>query len=473
MAIYTYAANRRRDDFTSALRLDDGSTLLLGGNADIGADDFAQLDPIVVLLPGVVEISTADFPFRLEEPGIIQGESFEQRLAGVEGQLTTVESNSPSAGQKAALAGTNGTPGASNRYVTASDPALSGSGLPRTFRTVTTNDTATAGDFILADASGGAFTETLPPAPAVGALVTVKKTDASANAVAVAGTIEGNAAGYTITDQLTGATFEHVGANAWTIAAPAFIPSNGTNGTNGTPGTPGTNGTNGTDGILSSFQDEGVAVTARATLDIQGAGLSLTQNGSKLILASDVSQAYVDRVTRKAWRPTVVIAETWSVRGGSTLANTGALTSGQPTLVGGCILPAGVPVNNITFLCASTAVGAPTNQWFFLADVSRTVLAVTADDLTAAWAISATKTLALAATYIPSVDTPVYAGVVVAATTVPTLGGMGSPLNVANTLGLAPIFAGKSTTTGLTTPVAIGTVLGAIVAGNPPYAYIS
>ena len=97
MAIYTYAANRRRDDFTSALRLDDGSTLLLGGNADIGANDFAQLDPLVVLLPGVVEISTADFPFRLEEPGTIVGESYEQRLEqrlqDVEEQLLTVESD--------------------------------------------------------------------------------------------------------------------------------------------------------------------------------------------------------------------------------------------------------------------------------------------------------------------------------------------------------------------------------------------
>jgi hypothetical protein len=38
--------------------------------------------------------------------------------------------NDPSSDQKAALAGTNGTPSASNKYVTNSDPRLTGSGVP-------------------------------------------------------------------------------------------------------------------------------------------------------------------------------------------------------------------------------------------------------------------------------------------------------------------------------------------------------
>jgi hypothetical protein len=49
---------------------------------------------------------------------------------------------------------------------------------------------------VLADATGGAFTVTLPAAPVLGQLVWVKKTDASVNAVTVqpaAGTIDGAA----------------------------------------------------------------------------------------------------------------------------------------------------------------------------------------------------------------------------------------------------------------------------------------
>ena len=53
----------------------------------------------------------------------------------------------------------------------------------------TANYTAVDGDFILADTSGGAFTVTLPAA-SNGARVSVKKIDASTNAVTISGTID-------------------------------------------------------------------------------------------------------------------------------------------------------------------------------------------------------------------------------------------------------------------------------------------
>lgn len=59
----------------------------------------------------------------------------------------------------------------------------------------TTTYTAASGELVLADASGGAFTVTLP-AVASGATCTVKKTDSSINAVTVSpasGTIDGAA----------------------------------------------------------------------------------------------------------------------------------------------------------------------------------------------------------------------------------------------------------------------------------------
>jgi len=56
-------------------------------------------------------------------------------------------------------------------------------------RAITASGSALAGDFlILADATAGAVTVTLPPvASSLGALIVVKKTDASANAVTVDG----------------------------------------------------------------------------------------------------------------------------------------------------------------------------------------------------------------------------------------------------------------------------------------------
>lgn len=93
----------------------------------------------------------------------------------------------------------------------------SGSGLPSNVLTKTANFPAADGDFILADATGGAFTITLPTGANVGAAVIVKKIDASANAIAVAGTIDGDAGGVSIAVQNFGAIFEHVGSNAWKI----------------------------------------------------------------------------------------------------------------------------------------------------------------------------------------------------------------------------------------------------------------
>ena len=65
-------------------------------------------------------------------------------------------------------------------------------GFNGTTRTVTTTATASATDsVILADATGGAFTVNLPAASnRAGRVYTIKKTDASANAV----TVDGNAA---------------------------------------------------------------------------------------------------------------------------------------------------------------------------------------------------------------------------------------------------------------------------------------
>jgi hypothetical protein len=97
-----------------------------------------------------------------------------------------------------------------------------GAGLPSTIVTKTSAYTAASGDFVEADTSTVGFTVTLPSAPAVGALVAVKKISADTNTLTIApaagGTIDGDANATTVT-QWAGAVFEHKASNVWRIAA--------------------------------------------------------------------------------------------------------------------------------------------------------------------------------------------------------------------------------------------------------------
>jgi hypothetical protein len=138
------------------------------------------------------------------------------------------------------------------------------------------------------------------------------------------------------------------------------------------------------------------------------------------------------------------------------------LASGTMRITGGTssILPAGRTAHSIAVYCGGTALATGTHQWFCIIDqVTATVLAVTADDTSAAWLAQSEKTLVLASNYTPSVDTPVWIGVVVVAGTMPTLIGLehttlanASPIN-----NLAPVFGGTTGNTGLNAPVALGT----------------
>jgi len=84
--------------------------------------------------------------------------------------------------------------------------------------TVSSNYTASRGDVVLADASGGAITITLPP-PQANAIVNVKKIDSSTNPVTVDGggaNIDGQAS-VQITTQYESYTFISDGSSWWII----------------------------------------------------------------------------------------------------------------------------------------------------------------------------------------------------------------------------------------------------------------
>jgi len=93
-------------------------------------------------------------------------------------------------------------------------------GITANVVTKTAAYTAAVGDLVQANAATAGFTVTLPTNPILGALVSVKKIDATINTVTIApaagGTIDGDP-NATTTTRWAGAVFEHVGSNAWSI----------------------------------------------------------------------------------------------------------------------------------------------------------------------------------------------------------------------------------------------------------------
>lgn len=128
-------------------------------------------------------------------------------------------------------------------------------------------------------------------------------------------------------------------------------------------------------------------------------------------------------------------------------ANAAALTSGT-MLLNAIYLKAGTVVTNISFFSATTAAGTPTNQFFALYSIRLSLLARSTDATTAAWAANTLKTLAMASAYTVQVSGWYYVGIMVAATTVPTLKGLSASSSIL--AGFNVVLSGNSTT-GLTT----------------------
>ncbi len=142
-----------------------------------------------------------------------------------------------------------------------------------------------------------------------------------------------------------------------------------------------------------------------------------------------------------------------------TETNVAALTSGQLFLQA-IWLEAGMVVRWISFCSATTAGATLTNQLFGLFDSSRNQLAVTSNDTTTAWAANTVKTLLVTTPYTVTTSGLYYVGIMVAATTVPTLKGPAA-LTATQVHGAAPIINGNSSsglTTSLPNPAAAITV---------------
>lgn len=128
--------------------------------------------------------------------------------------------------------------------------------------------------------------------------------------------------------------------------------------------------------------------------------------------------------------------------------NTALLTTGRLSLESIAIRE-GELLTSISFWSATTAAGTPTNQLFGLYDNNLNLLRSSVNGTTAAWAANTRKTLDLTSTFTTTYSGLYYLGIMVTATTVPTMKGYtartGGQLNAA-----APSMGGTSNT-GLTT----------------------
>lgn len=136
-------------------------------------------------------------------------------------------------------------------------------------------------------------------------------------------------------------------------------------------------------------------------------------------------------------------------------------------------LPRAAVVTNLSFRTGATAVGTPANWWFGLWDPDGTLMAQTADQTSTAWATTTTKTLALSAVQTTTRTGLYYAGVMVKATTMPTilaapnpLAAVGGGLVTTQAVGAAVTTATYTTTAPATLPTLTATGEFAYCVGN-------
>lgn len=128
--------------------------------------------------------------------------------------------------------------------------------------------------------------------------------------------------------------------------------------------------------------------------------------------------------------------------------NTSLLSTGRLSLQA-IAIRAGELLTSISFFSATTAAGTPTNQIFGLYDNTLALLRSTNNDTTTAWAANTRKTLSLTSTFTTTYTGLYYLGIMVTATTVPTIKGY-TAVTGAQLKGTAPNLGGTSST-GLTT----------------------
>jgi hypothetical protein len=213
------------------------------------------------------------------------------------------------------------------------------------------------------------------------------------------------------------------------------------------------------------------AGTAWALTNVTGA-ITL---GTTSLYWTRVYPQYVDQVSTPpaaglSLRPTGAILES-QPRAATAISNQAIASSGIITVSPLGILRAGQMLSSLTTFSGSTAGATLTHSWAGIARFSDlTILAISADDTTATWAINTAKTFAMAAAFTAVRDETLLMFQMIAGTTMPSQMGIGMQNGV---LYQSPQIAGRSNT-GQTTPLTVGTALATITtAGTYFYGYAS
>lgn len=198
-----------------------------------------------------------------------------------------------------------------------------------------------------------------------------------------------------------------------------------------------------TDGTNFSRIWKGTLLTGECVQYSNGYGWQKTNaNGDPILIGAEATPTLNNRYVL-----TGALYETFD-RNLCDEVNTSLLSTGCLSLAA-IYIPSGTVVSSISFWSATTAAGTPTNQLFGLYDSSLNLLRSSTNDTTTAWAANSKKTLALTSTFTTTYSGIHYLGLMVTATTVPTIKGNTAKTNGA--LNAAAPSMGGTSTTGLTT----------------------
>lgn len=189
-------------------------------------------------------------------------------------------------------------------------------------------------------------------------------------------------------------------------------------------------------------------------------GVASITAGANVVLRGTASNPIIDAIQADPTVPTGYFYQSTQRGPGVSTATLATQISGEVSLWA-VALVAGQVLTQIEFASGTTALATGTHQWFALYDSGFNALAATIDGTNTAWAASAMKNLTIGWTFsagtwhanttftIPTTGL-YYIGVMIAATTVPTLTG-GSLAGFLSQLA-PPVSASDTTHTGLTTP---------------------
>lgn len=206
---------------------------------------------------------------------------------------------------------------------------------------------------------------------------------------------------------------------------------------------------------INIYNNDTVSATVIIKLDVSGTETKLYSAtvGTNEVLSWSAEGGWKNTTSsltpqlNNRYVPSGALYETFS-RNLCNEVNTSLLSSGRLSLQA-IWLPAGTTISSISFWSATTAAGTPTNQLFGLFDNSYNLLRSSINDTNTAWAANSRKTLSLTSTFTTTYSGIYYLGLMVTATTVPTI--KGNTAKVGGQLNAGSPSMGGTSTTGLTT----------------------